>query len=35
MGYKLRPARLLRESLPGMVRQLQEEHVDMVVLIPV
>ena len=35
MGYTLRPERLLRESLPGMVRQLQEEHVDMVVLIPV
>ena len=35
MGYTLRPERLLRESLPGMVRQLREEHVDAVVLVPV
>ncbi|MGB8771232.1 MAG: hypothetical protein WCC92_16560 [Candidatus Korobacteraceae bacterium] len=35
MGYTLRPERLLRESVPGMVRQLREEHVDIVVLIPV
>ncbi len=35
MGYTLRPERLLRESLPGMVRQLREEHVDVVVLVPV
>ncbi|MGB8771235.1 MAG: glycine/sarcosine/betaine reductase selenoprotein B family protein [Candidatus Korobacteraceae bacterium] len=35
MGYTLRPERLLRESLPGMVRQLREEHVDIVVLVPV
>ena len=35
MGYTLRPERLLRESLPGMVRQLNEEHVDVVVLVPV
>ena len=35
MGYTLRPERLLRESLPEMVRQLSEEHVDVVVLIPV
>jgi|SRR5271167_876412 len=35
MGYTLRPEWLLRESLPGMVRQLREEHVDVVVLVPV
>jgi D-proline reductase (dithiol) PrdB len=35
MGYTLRPERLLRESLPGMVRQLREELVNMVVLVPV
>jgi D-proline reductase (dithiol) PrdB len=35
MGYTLRPERLLRESLPGIVQQLREEHVDVVVLIPV
>lgn len=35
MGYTLRPERLLRESVPGIVRQLREEHVDVVVLIPV
>jgi D-proline reductase (dithiol) PrdB len=35
MGYTLRPERLPRESLPGMVRQLREEHVDLVVLVPV
>lgn len=35
MGYTLRPERLLRESLPGIIRQLREEHVDVVVLIPV
>ncbi len=35
MGYTLRPERLLRESVPGMVRQLREEQVDVVVLVPV
>jgi len=35
MGYTLRPERLLRESVPSMVRQLREEHVDIVMLIPV
>ena len=35
MGYTLRPERLLRESLPGMVRQLREEQADVVVLVPV
>ena len=35
MGYTLRPARLLRESMPSMVRELREEHVDIVMLIPV
>lgn len=35
MGYTLRPERLLGESLPGMVRQLREEHADVVVLVPV
>jgi D-proline reductase (dithiol) PrdB len=35
MGYTLRPERLLLESLPGMVRHLREEHVDVVALVPV
>ncbi|MGC9949712.1 MAG: glycine/sarcosine/betaine reductase selenoprotein B family protein [Bryobacteraceae bacterium] len=35
MGYTLRPERLLQEALPRMVRQLREEHVDVVVLVPV
>ena len=35
MGYTLRPERLLRESVPGIVRQLREAHVDVVVLVPV
>src|SRR6516164_9251350 len=35
MGYTLRPERLLRESVPGIVEQLQKEHVDVVMLIPV
>jgi len=35
MGYTLRPERLLRESVPRIVRQLREEHVDIVVLVPV
>ncbi len=35
MGYTLRPERLLRESLPGMVQRLREEHADVVVLVPV
>jgi D-proline reductase (dithiol) PrdB len=35
MGYTLRPERLLRESLPGMVPQLRQEQVDVVVLVPV
>ncbi len=35
MGYTLRPERLLRESLPAIVRQLRHELVDVVVLVPV
>ena len=35
MGYTLRPQRFLEESLPAMIRQLQQENVDVVVLIPV
>jgi D-proline reductase (dithiol) PrdB len=35
MGYTLRPERLLRESVPGIVLRLREEHIDVVVLIPV
>jgi len=34
MGYTLRPERLMRESLPGIVR-LRQELVDIVVLVPV
>jgi D-proline reductase (dithiol) PrdB len=35
MGYTLRPERLLQESVPAIVRRLKEEHVDVVVLVPV
>jgi D-proline reductase (dithiol) PrdB len=35
IGYTLRPERLLRESVPRMVQQLREEHVDVVVLVQV
>jgi len=35
MGYTLRPGRLLRESVPAIVRQLRQENVDVVVLVPV
>ena len=35
MGYTLRPARLLSDSVPGIIRQLREESVDAVVLVPV
>jgi D-proline reductase (dithiol) PrdB len=35
MGYTTRPEVLLRESVPAMVRQLREEAVDVVVLVPV
>jgi len=34
-GYTLRPADLLRDSVPCMVRRLREEGVDAVVLVPV
>ncbi|MGO8950329.1 MAG: glycine/sarcosine/betaine reductase selenoprotein B family protein [Ktedonobacterales bacterium] len=35
MGYTLRPARLLNESVPAIIKQLQQEKVDVVLLIPV
>lgn len=35
MGYTLRPERLLRESVTGIVCKLREEHVDVIVLVPV
>jgi hypothetical protein len=35
MGYTLRPERLLRESVPRIVRQLRDERVDVVLLVPV
>ena len=35
MGYTLRPERLLCESVPAIVRQLRDERVDAVVLVPV
>jgi D-proline reductase (dithiol) PrdB len=34
-GYTLRPAALLRDSVPCMVRQLREQSVDIVILVPV
>lgn len=35
MGYTLRPEALLRDSIPGIIRQLREERVDAVLLVPV
>jgi len=35
MGYTVRPEALLRDSVPGIIRQLREECVDAVVLVPV
>lgn len=35
IGYTLRPQTLLRETVPQIVRRLREEHVDVVVLVPV
>jgi D-proline reductase (dithiol) PrdB len=35
MGYTLRPERLLRESVPEIVRQIGDERVDVVLLVPV
>ncbi len=35
MGYTLRPQRLLDESIPAIIRQLRQENVDVVVLVPV
>ncbi len=34
MGYILDPQKLLEESVPGMIRSLKEEAVDVVVLVP-
>ena len=34
MGYTLQPERLLRESVPGMVRDLKTDGVQLVVLVP-
>jgi D-proline reductase (dithiol) PrdB len=35
MGYTQRPQRLLAESVPAIAKQLRQEHVDCVVLVPV
>lgn len=35
MGYILQPDTLLRETTPAMIRNLQEDQVDVVVLVPV
>jgi hypothetical protein len=35
MGYTLRPEALLRRSVPGIISQLRQEHVDALVLVPV
>jgi len=35
MGYTLRPQTLLLDSVAGIIRQLREEHVDAVLLVPV
>ena len=34
MGYNLQPEQLLEETTPSIITNLQDEHVDMVVLIP-
>jgi D-proline reductase (dithiol) PrdB len=35
MGYTLRPERLLRDSVPKIIQRLRDEHVDVVLLVPV
>lgn len=35
IGYTLRPERLLHETVPAMIAQMRQEHVDAVVLVPV
>lgn len=35
VGYTLRPQRLLSETVPHIVQRLRQEHVDVVVLVPV
>ncbi len=35
MGYILRPEKLLQETTPQIIRNLQEDQVDVVVLVPV
>ena len=35
MGYTVRPEALLRHTVPGIIRQLRQEEVDAVVLVPV
>jgi len=35
IGYTLRPEPLLRDSVPGIIRQLRLERVDAVILVPV
>jgi D-proline reductase (dithiol) PrdB len=34
IGYMIDPARFLSESLPAIIQQLQDEHVEVVVLVP-
>ncbi len=35
MGYTLQPRTLLEESTPAIIQRLQEDHVDLVLLVPV
>ena len=34
MGYILKPERLLRETVPALIRNLKEDMADVVVLVP-
>ncbi len=34
MGYTVDPGQLLAESVPAMIKKMQDEHVDVVVLVP-
>ncbi len=35
MGYTVQPEALLQESTPAILRHLRDDHVDLVVLVPV
>lgn len=35
MGYLLRPEQMLRESIPAIIQNMHQDHVDIVLLVPV